>query len=287
MSKDKKVQVSIIVPTYNRGYCIAETIYSVSRQTFEHYELLVVDDGSTDQTEKVVNNFPEVRYFRLPENLGVSHARNFGVSKSIGRYLCFLDSDDLWVPEKLQRQMDYMESQSGCNICYTDEVWVRNGIRVNPGKRHRKYSGDIFKHCLPLCIVSPSSAMIRAVVFKEKKIFDETMPACEDYDLWLRLSLHHSFHFIDEKLVIKKGGHPDQLSQKYWGMDRFRVYALEKLLRSDQLKGDNYKRTAETLIQKSRVLYQGFLKRNNRSRADYYHALMEKYKTDLSCLIST
>jgi len=269
--------VSIVIPTYNRGYCLAEAIRSVLRQTFRDYELLVVDDGSTDDTGAVVKRFPEVRYFRLAENAGVSRARNFGAAKAAGRYLCFLDSDDSWVPEKLRQQVDAMESRRQCAVCYTDEIWIRNGARVNPGKRHRKYSGNIFRQCLPLCIVSPSSAMLRARLFKDAGMFDETLPACEDYDLWLRLSLRHPFHFIDRKLIVKRGGHADQLSRKYWGMDRFRVYALEKLLRENTLAGEDYRHVAETLARKSRVLHQGFLKRHNTRQADYYRTLIEQY----------
>ncbi|MFQ5672459.1 MAG: glycosyltransferase family 2 protein [Nitrospinales bacterium] len=271
--------VSIVIPTYNRAYCLAEAVGSVLRQTFRDYELLVVDDGSTDDTGAVVSRFPEVRYFRLADNAGVSRARNFGASQAVGRYLCFLDSDDSWLPEKLQQQVDAMESRPQCAVCYTDEIWIRNGTRVNPGKRHRKYCGNIFRHCLPLCIVSPSSAMLRARLFKEAGMFDETLPACEDYDLWLRLSLTYPFHFIDRRLIIKRGGHVDQLSRKYWGMDRFRVYALEKLLRENKLGSDDHRHVAETLVRKSRVLLQGFLKRNNTRQADYYRMLIEQHET--------
>ena len=275
------MQVSIIIPTYNRGYCLAETIYSVLQQTFTNYELLIIDDGSTDNTGEVISKFPEVHYFLLPKNSGVSYARNFGVAKSAGQYLCFLDSDDLWVPKKLEKQVDFMESNSKYAVCYTNEIWIRNGVRVNPGRKHRKYSGNIFKHCLPLCIVSPSSVMIRSSVFKEVGMFDENMFACEDYDLWLRLSLRHPFYFMDEKLIIKKGGHSDQLSRKYWGMDRFRVYALRKLLRKNKLTNEDYKQVIKNLTQKSKILYQGFMKRNNTHEAAYYRKLIENYKTGL------
>lgn len=278
LKMETKALVSVIIPTYNRGYCLGDAIRSVLSQTVTDFELLVIDDGSTDNTREVVKNFQRTRYFRLPANNGVSTARNFGIQRAKGRYICFLDSDDSWAPGKLEAQVDWMESHPQCDICYTDEIWIRKGVRVNPMKKHQKHSGNIFRHCLPLCTVSPSSVMVRASLFKETGAFDEALPVCEDYDLWLRLSLRRPFHLIRRKLIIKKGGHPDQLSRKFWGMDRFRVYALQKLLQENRLEGGNYQRVVDTLIQKSGVLVKGFLKREKTDEADYYQNLIKKYE---------
>ncbi|MCH8157436.1 MAG: glycosyltransferase [Nitrospinae bacterium] len=254
-----------------------ETVRSVLAQTFADFELIVVDDGSTDDTENVLRSFPSARYLRLQENSGVSRARNFGLERATGRYICFLDSDDLWDERKLEVQVKWMESNADCLVCYTDEIWIRRGVRVNPMNKHRKYSGDIFRHCLPLCIVSPSSAMLRASLLDEVGAFDESLPACEDYDLWLRIAVKYPFHFIEEPLIIKQGGHADQLSRKYWGMDRFRVAALEKLLVSDSLEGERLRLTRETLTKKCAVLIQGFAKRGRTEDERHYRSLMEKY----------
>ena len=269
--------VSVIVPTYNRADWLGNTLRSVLRQTFIDFELIVVDDGSTDDTESVVQSFPRVQYVRLQENLGVSGARNTGLSRAVGRYICFLDSDDLWCERKLEVQVGWMESNADYPVCYTDEIWIRRGVRVNPMNKHRKYSGDIFRHCLPLCIVSPSSAMLRASLFDEVGAFDESLPACEDYDLWLRIAVKYPFHFIEEPLIIKQGGHSDQLSRKYWGMDRFRVAALEKLLVSNTLEGERLALVRETLVKKCKVLVRGFARRDKAEDQRHYLSLIKKY----------
>jgi glycosyltransferase involved in cell wall biosynthesis len=225
----------------------------------------------------VVQSFPRVQYVRLQENRGVSGARNTGLSRAVGRYICFLDSDDLWCERKLEVQVGWMESNADYPVCYTDEIWIRRGVRVNPMNKHRKYSGDIFRHCLPLCIVSPSSAMLRASLFDEVGAFDESLPACEDYDLWLRIAVKYPFHFIEEPLIIKQGGHSDQLSRKYWGMDRFRVAALEKLLVSNTLEGERLTLARETLVKKCKVLVRGFARRDKAEDQRHYLSLIKKY----------
>ncbi len=269
--------VSVVVPTYNRADRLGKTLRSVLNQTWQDFELIVVDDGSTDGTRDVVSSFSRIKYISLPDNHGVSRARNEGLSQARGRYICFLDSDDLWDKNKLKVQLQWMENNKDCQACYTDEIWIRNGVRVNQMNKHRKYSGDIFLHCLPLCIVSPSSVILRAGLFDEIGIFDESLPACEDYDLWLRIAEKYPFHFIKEPLIIKQGGHADQLSRKYWGMDRFRVAALQKLLDSNSLKGERLRLTRATLLEKCSVLIQGFVKRGKTEDELHYRALVKKY----------
>ena len=272
-----KPLLTIIIPTFNRADFLKESIHSVLSQTFTDFELIVVDDGSTDHTRDVTLEFPKVRYVACTENSGVSHARNLGIGMAGGRYICFLDSDDLWTQNKLETQIRWMESHVDCQVCYTDEIWIRKGVRVNPMNKHRKYSGDIFPHCLPLCIVSPSSVLMRSSLFDEVGLFDEDLPVCEDYDLWLRISLKYPVHFIEEKLIVKQGGHEDQLSTKYWGMDRFRVYVLEKLLKESSLNEERRGLVLDTLIQKCDILIQGFSKRGKADEAQYYRALVNHY----------
>ena len=267
--------VSVIIPTFNRAYCLAETIHSVLIQS--GFELIVVDDGSTDDTQKVLQNFPDIRTLHLPENHGVSYARNRGIEEARGSLICFLDSDDLWEEGKLEAQVIWMQGHPECQAVYTDEKWIRNGVRVNPMNKHQKYSGDIFKQCLPLCIVSPSSVMLRKSLLDEVGVFDESMPVCEDYDLWLRIAIRYPFKFLSDKLIVKRGGHDDQLSRKYWGMDRWRVYALEKLLRGGDLNSEQRGWVTEMLIEKSGVLIQGFAKRGKNEEAEVYKNLVATY----------
>lgn len=270
-------KVSIIIPTFNRSYCLAESIRSVLEQSFTNFELIVVDDGSTDNTSEVVRQFPAVQRIRLEKNKGVSFARNQGMARAGGKWIAFLDSDDLWKKDKLATQMEWIEDNPDQHAVYTDEIWIRNGVRVNPMDKHRKYSGDIFRHCLPLCIVSPSSVLLRAELLNEVGGFDESMPVCEDYDLWLRIAKRYPFHFIEKKLIVKRGGHEDQLSRKYWGMDRWRVHALEKLLKANGLDEKQRDGVVAMLIEKCGILANGYGKRSKSQDEKYYRNLAARY----------
>ena len=270
-------KVSVIVPTYNRADRLERALNSIVSQTYQDFELIVVDDGSTDKTYQLMKSFPKAQYFYIKKNSGVSKARNVGLAFAKGELICFLDSDDLWKEKKIQIQSLWLENNKDSQICYTDEIWVRNGVRVNPMNRHRKYSGDIFRHCLGLCIVSPSSVMIRAKLFDEIGNFDESLPACEDYDLWLRIASKYAFHFIEEPLIIKYGGHSDQLSRKYWGMDRFRVVALKKLLDQNSLDKEKLKLTRSVFLEKCSILIKGFEKRGKKEEESFYRELVNKY----------
>ena len=267
--------VSVIIPTFNRAHCVAESIRSVLVQG--ELELIVVNDGSKDATVKELASFPTIQVINLAENRGVSYARNKGLERARGSLICFLDSDDLWEEGKLKAQVQWMQVHPECMAVYTDEIWIRNGVRVNPMKKHQKYSGDIFRQCLPLCIVSPSSVMLRKSILDEVGGFDELMPVCEDYDLWLRIAVRYSFKFLKEKLILKRGGHRDQLSRKYWGMDRWRVYSLYKLLRGNELNMQQREWVTEMLINKSSILIHGFEKRGKTEEARIYKNLVSHY----------
>lgn len=254
-------EVSVIIPTFNRGGLLLEAVTSVFQQTYQDYELIVVDDGSTDATREILKPYSDrLRYF-FQENRGVSPARNVGIQKARGRWLAFLDSDDLWLPEKLERQTAFLAGHPEALVCQTQEVWVRRGKRVNPRKRHQKFSGDIFAPSLKLCLVSPSAVMIRKDLLNAVGPFDETMPACEDYDLWLRISARHPIFLLDEPLVIKRGGHPDQLSRTVPALDRWRIQAMLKLYRSGILTEGQRRLLLEELKIKCRIYGQGCLKR--------------------------
>jgi glycosyltransferase involved in cell wall biosynthesis len=210
---------------------LKEAVESVLSQDVEDVELIVVDDGSTDRTaEEVIKYGGRVKLLQHEENRGVSAARNTGIHYARGKYIGFLDSDDLWVKGKLKIQVTFLDENPHYPLCYTDEIWIRRGKRVNPMLKHAKYSGWIFEKCLPLCTISPSSVMMKKTLFTKVGLFDEALPVCEDYDLWLRVSARFPIFFVNKKLIIKRGGHPDQLSNRSWGNDRYRVIALEKLL---------------------------------------------------------
>ncbi|MGD8886253.1 MAG: glycosyltransferase family A protein [Gammaproteobacteria bacterium] len=258
------MHISVIIPTFNRVQWLGEALRSVLTQTWQPHEVIVVDDGSTDTTRQVIEtNFAEqVRYY-YQSNRGVSAARNTGIQQATGNWIALLDSDDAWLPDKLQCQVDALRQNPQYRFCHTDEIWYRHGRRVNPMKKHQKTGGHIFEHCLPLCAISPSSALIHRECFEEIGWFDESLPACEDYDYWLRYCARYPVLYVDQPLLIKHGGHSDQLSRRYWGMDRFRVQSLLNLVQNTRLP-DSYQHAAITMIDcKCEILEAGARKHGN------------------------
>jgi len=275
-------KVSIIIPAYNRLPMLKEAVDSVLVQDFEDFELIVVDDGSTDGTAQEMERYGgRVKVFRHPENRGVSAARNRGILHARGKYIAFLDSDDLWVKGKLKIQVAFLDDNPQYPLCYADEIWIRKGKRVNPMLKHAKYSGWIFEKCLPLCTISPSSAMMRKSLFQKVGLFDEALPVCEDYDFWLRVSARFPIFFIGRKLIMKRGGHSDQLSQRSWGNDRYRVIALEKLLTEPFIKAEEREMILQEMKRKCEILSKGFLKRGNQVEAEHYREIMRRYGTEI------
>lgn len=269
--------VSVIIPTYNRAAMVMEAIESVLAQSYADRELIVVDDGSTDDTEAAVAAFlPQFTYV-YQEHQGVSAARNRGAAIARGEYLAFLDSDDLWLKDKLLRQMQFMESHPEALICYSDEIWIRRGVRVNPMKKHRKYSGMIFPYCLPLCIISPSSALFTRGLFEEAGMFDETLAVCEDYDLWLRIAARHPIYLVDEPLIVKRGGHDDQLSRSRTGQDRYRIAAIEKLLQGGLLTAGQRELAVKELVKKCCIYANGCIKRERVKEGESILAIASRY----------
>jgi len=271
-------KVSVIIPTYNRLPMLREAVNSVLKQDFEDFELIVVDDGSKDGTAEEIKRYGgRVRLLQHPENRGVSAARNKGILHARGKYVAFLDSDDLWVKGKLKIQATFLDENPHYPLCYTDEIWIRRGRRVNPMVKHAKFSGWIFEKCLPLCIISPSSVMIRKTLFSKVGLFDEALPVCEDYDFWLRVSARFPIFFINRKLIVKRGGHSDQLSQRSWGNDRYRVIALEKLLSGPYVTPEEREMILKEMKRKCHVLYKGFSKRGKEMEARQYQEIMRRY----------
>jgi glycosyltransferase involved in cell wall biosynthesis len=249
-------------------------------------DIHVIDDGSTDGTRELIEReFLDARLLRAVHtvhyvhqpNRGVSAARNRGIAESRGEWIAFLDSDDAWLPRKLEKQLAALAANPGFRLCHTDEIWVRRGRRVNPMKKHAKAGGDIFERCLALCAISPSSALVHRSLFDEVGTFDESLPACEDYDLWLRVTSREPVLYVDEPLVIKHGGHDDQLSRLHWGMDRFRVRAIEKLLIDGAL--DDLQRAAavRALNEKLEILAAGADKRGRADEAAAWRAKKSVY----------
>ena len=266
--------VSVIIPTFDRSSTLGRALKSVLNQKYSNWELIVVDDGSTDQTRTLYDQFFKETsltqrhdYFSIPHS-GVSAARNFGAEKAKGRWLAFLDSDDEWLPEKLLKQIERLLIDETVQLLHAEEIWFRNGIRVNPKKKYKKSGGLIFRKCVDHCCVSTSTVMIGREYFLRKKGFREDFIVCEDYELWLRASLDGPFGFIETPLAIKYGGHPDQLSTQFHSMDYFRLKALFPFLKEQQLGHDDQKYVANEVLKKCEILVTGINKRKDTSRLD-------------------
>ena len=272
--------VSVVIPTYNRRVMVREAIDSVLAQTAAGFELIVVDDGSSDGTAEDLAQLgaEHAKTVRTEHTAsrGPAAARNRGVAIASAPLVAFLDSDDLWAPEKLARHLEFMRENPGCAISQTDEIWIRNGRRVNPGMRHRKRGGDFFIESLRTCLVSPSAVLMRKELFDSIGGFDEDLSAAEDYDLWLRIQVEHETGLLDEALVTRRGGHPDQLSATTPAIDRFRILALTKLLGGDSLSPERRSATTQVLIEKCRIYAAGLMRRGKIDAARRYERIAEQ-----------
>ena len=270
-------EISIIIPTFNRKLFLLNAIDSVLNQTYQNIELIIIDDGSSDKTINKLKQYKSQIKIYSQINKGVSAARNKGIKISQNDWVAFLDSDDRWHPKKLEKQINYLKKNPKYKICHTDEIWIRNAIRVNPHYKHKKYGGYIFDKCLDICRISPSSALIHKSIFDNVGLFDENLPVTEDYDLWLKITAKFPVLYLNEKLTIKYGGHSDQLSKKYWGMDRFRIKALENIIKNNSLN-KKYKKLAKKTLQKKVEIYlKGLKKRNKYKEIIFYENKIKKY----------
>lgn len=253
--------VSVIIPTFNRARFLVEALESVFSQTYRPLEVLVVDEASTDETPKVVSRFPVI-YVRRPVRRGPAAARNRGIVLSRGELVSFLDSDDLWLPEKIARQVAFFQEHPQAVAVQPEEIWIKEGRQVKPKRQHRKPHGYFFHRAVKLCVVSPSGVMLRRKILEEIGLFDEEFPVCEDYELWLRLAVRYPVHLLPEPLVIKRGGHADQLSRTP-GLDLWRARALAKILRDPVLSPEMRLMAWSEARRKLALFRRGALKHGN------------------------
>lgn len=278
------MKISVVIPTHNRATVLPRALSSVYQQSHQPYEVIVVDDGSTDDSEAIITEkFPQCKTILQPQK-GVSSARNCGIRAATGDWIALLDSDDEWLPNKLEKQIQALEKSPNSRFCHTEEIWIRNGKRVNPMYKHSKSGGMIYLNCLPLCVISPSSVLIHRSIFEKYGYFDESLPACEDYDLWLRVCAHENVTFINDAQITKYGGHEDQLSRQHWGMDRFRIQALENSLKDPDLKMEYRIEAINMVIKKSNILAMGARKREADKRGEYYEFKQQYYQAILESL---
>ena len=277
--KIEDYNISIVIPTLNRIGTLPRALDSVLNQTYQPSEIIVVDNGSSDGTINLLKErYPSIKLLS-EKKLGVSAARNRGIRYSRFPWIALLDSDDAWEKTKLEKQKNaLLSSLEKYRLVHTNEIWIRNGNKFNQMKKHKKFGGNIFNKCLSLCCISPSSVLINKNIFEEVGYFDESLPVCEDYDLWLKISSQENILFVNQKLTLKYGGHNDQLSKTYWGMDRFRIKSLENLILNYNLKPDQKLNAIKTIIKKLKIIVNGAYKRNNSSIIDKYEKKLLYWK---------
>lgn len=258
--------VSIVVPVFNRIQPLERALQSLQKQTFQDFDVTVVDDHSTDDIFSVTKKY-KVRNLKTIGK-GVSAARNTGIGSSTSDLIAFLDSDDEWLPHKLELQVKYLSQNQDCNILHSNELWIRNGQPVSQGAKHQKMGGQIFSQCTELCLIAPSSVLVRRSLLNKVGLFDESFPVCEDFDLWLRIASTEDIGFISEPLVIKHGGHKDQLSMQFHTMDLWRVRALVKHLKNSELAAHEKLAMHASLKKKCGILLKGFEKHRNFENLD-------------------
>ena len=275
------MKISVVIPTFNRISLVARAIDSVLKQSLNPYEIIVVDDGSDDGTSEMIQN--KYRSIKLiqQQNNGVSAARNNGIKHAKGDWIGLLDSDDEWTEKKLENQADRLIKTPEYDFCHTNEIWIRNCVRVNQRKKHKKYGGYIFGKCLDICRISPSSVLFRKNILDHVGWFDNQLPVCEDYDLWLRITSEYRILFIDEPLIIKYGCQDDQLSRSVESIEFFRIKSLENLLDMTELSTNNRVLAIQMIIKKYNIYLNGLVKRKKQSEAQKIKEKIKFWKKDM------
>ncbi len=278
--------ISVIIPTYNRASLLPRAIKSVLKQTFSCNELIIVDDGSTDDTADIIKDLTRDQQhlpFRLislkTENLGPGAARNKGLNLASQPYVAFLDSDDHWHKRKIEQQYTALKNNPEYRISHTKEKWLRRGSHLNQKKIHIPRQGYIFGHCLQLCAVGMSTVMVEISLIKEQGMFDENLRCCEDYDLWLKISSSEEFLLIDSPLTTKEGGRDDQVSFQYRvGMDKLRIEAIMNLISDIRLREDQIDLAYKELQKKAQIYGKGCIRHGRMEEGNYYLQLAESAK---------
>lgn len=272
--------VSVILPVYNRLPLLKEALDSLTCQSYKDMEVWIADDGSTDGSLEYARQWIEGRPGGV---LALEHSgfpglvRNRGASQAKGDWLAFLDSDDLWKPEKLEKQIEQIEKNPEISLWHCREVWLRGDSIVSQKKQRHQREGYIFADALKKCIIGPSTVLIRKDLWQWSGGFHEDMEIAEDYELWLRLCSREKVGYLDEALTVKRSGDWDQLSEKYGQIEIFRIEGLRVLVESSWFEKNGDRKTQimaeEELIRKCRIHSQGCLKRHKVNEAAKYEKI--------------
>ncbi len=276
--------IDVIIPVFNREATIKRAIESVLAQNYPHFNLYVVNDGSTDATENLMTPFLKNKNVHLlrQENKGVSAARNLGIRSGTAEWIAFLDSDDEWLTEKLSRQVHFLTHNHNVRFVHSNEIWIRNGVRVNPKQKFDKSNQEIFKRSLETCLISPSTVILRRELLNQHNLFDESFEICEDYDLWLKILAREEIGFVPDFLVKKYGGHEDQLSLRYPAMDLWRIRSLINLLEQGLLTQDQERDVHAEITKKTPILTKGLIKHGQRDQHQKLLEMLDRIKPEKS-----
>ncbi len=257
----KDIKVSVIIPVYNRFELFSEALDSVLRQTFGDFEIIVVDDGSEDRQIQWLSMINGTKYIRVEHTGRAGFVRNRGVEISSGKYISFLDSDDLWNIRKLELQYNYFTKNPQYRIVHSREIWIEKGKIKSQKKQKHKRMGNIFEDALKKCIVGPSTVMLERTLFEEHKGFREDLEIAEDYEFWLRILSSEKIGYLDFPLTIKRAGEWEQLSKKYDQIEIFRINGLKDLIEKNFFKGEKLNLAKKELLRKIEIYKKGLLRR--------------------------
>jgi glycosyltransferase involved in cell wall biosynthesis len=226
--------VSVVMPAYNRGDYVGAAIESVLRQSYPHWKLHIVDDGSMDRTAEVIRGFsdPRIHYVYQP-NAGQSAARNRAIADSSGAFVCFLDSDNLWLHDKLEYQVALAQANPGFDVFYSETQTISATGEPLENARSQRWSGQVTARLLRNNFVNFNTSLIRAAPLRQVGGFDQQLRSGEDYDLWLRLSLHSQFHYSD-KVLAQYRVTPGQISSDVWKNLRANKLILERFIAANR-----------------------------------------------------
>lgn len=309
------VGVTVVVPTCNRKDFVTQALHSVFSQNYRNFEIVVVDDGSTDGTaahllrtfgaearavELVARRNPAaltpfyhtfthqgllVRY-EYHQNRGLGAARNRGIRHARGSYIAFLEAEDIWEPGHLRSQIDFLEGHRGACIARVGERPAKEGPRSRRARRGEVASGNLFAQALEQAPAGISCAVVHRSCFAECGEFDENMPACEDYDLWLRLTARFPVYYVEGPEVTRRAPRPDG-SPHAWTSDRFRVYSLEKSFQSGQLDSEQRFLVSQALVRRCERLVEGYRRQKSEERANFYERKRRRFGQEVRKLRAT
>jgi glycosyltransferase involved in cell wall biosynthesis len=303
------VGASVVVPTCNKREQVAQALQSALAQTYRNFEIAIVDDGSTDGTPAhvfrtfgaepkaidIVSHLnpaalrPFFHHFvhdgvtfkyHYHTNRGLAAARNRGIRHARGSYVAFLEAEDRWDPTHLETQLAFLEANQGARISRVGEHPGRTCPRGRRPGRAERASGWLFASALENCPASISCAVIHRSCFTECGAFDENLPACEDYDLWLRLSARFPIYYVDGPEVVHRSPRAE-ISPHAWTWDRFRVYALEKSFQSGHLDPEQRFLVSQEIVRRCERLVDGFRRQKSEERANFYERKRRRFAQEV------